>query len=143
MGYCPEPTTYRLEFEGADMDGLQVKMGSLTVGEYGKMVRMMTVTKRDEAGDANDEIVRMFSASLISWNVEDKSGQPVPTTLAGVETQEQRFILRLFTAWHKAMEEVGDDLEKDSPSGAITLEASLGMASQSESLPSGLRPNSP
>jgi hypothetical protein len=101
----------------------------------------MNVTRLEEAGDANDEIVRMFAASLRNWNVEDKAGEPVPTTLSGVETQEQPFILRIFTAWQKSMSSVSDDLEKDSASGATTLEASLGMAGQSQSLPSGLRPN--
>jgi hypothetical protein len=141
MGFRPEETIYTLEFDGSNMDGLQVKMSALSVGEYGKMIRLMNVTRLEEAGDANDEIVRMFAASLRNWNVEDKAGEPVPTTLSGVETQEQPFILRIFTAWQKSMSSVSDDLEKDSASGATTLEASLGMAGQSQSLPSGLRPN--
>jgi hypothetical protein len=141
MGFVPEETVYTLSFEGSSLDGLVVRMGALSVGEYGKMIRLMNVNSLSEAGDANDEIIRMFAASLRKWNVEDKAGDPVPTTLSAVEAQEQPMILTIFTAWQKAMSDVGEDLEKGSASGEISLEASLGMAGQSASLPSGLRPN--
>lgn len=139
MGFIPEQTIYTLEFSGK-LEGLEVKMGSLSVREYNKMIRLMSVDVQAEAADAGEDIVKMFAESLISWNVEDKAGAIIPTTLEGVESQEQSFIFKVFTAWQRAMGgDVSDDLEKDSSSGAITLEASLGMGGQSASLPSGQR----
>jgi hypothetical protein len=140
MGFCPEATVYVLEFEGTELAGLTAKMAGLTVAEYGQLIRLVSVSGSDEgAAEANDKIIEMVAESLISWNMEDKKGNPVPPTLDGVQSQESRHILRLFTAWYKAMNEIGDDLEKGSSSGGTTLEESLGLGTQSTALPSGLK----
>jgi chlorite dismutase len=142
MGFVPEETVYNLSFEGSPtVDGLEVKMSALSVGEYSAMIRLMNVSDLSGAAEANDEITRMFASSLRSWNVMTKAGEKVPTTLTGVEEQEQPFIMIIFRAWQKAMAEIEEDLEKGSASGVTSLEASLGMGGQSVSLPSGLKPN--
>ena len=42
MGFRPEPTVYKLTFDGTALDGLTVRASACSVAEYTEMIRIST-----------------------------------------------------------------------------------------------------
>jgi hypothetical protein len=141
MGFVPKKKTYRLRFEDSDMEGLDVRAGSLTVGAMLDLSRLA-----DTARDNPDEADRMFgefARALITWNVEvdaaDDDGvsrQPVPPTLEGIRSLDVDFALAVIKAWLEAVSGVPDPLAGRSNSGQPSPEASIPMEPLSPGPPS-------
>jgi hypothetical protein len=143
MGFRPEPTIYNIGFEGTPLDGLKIRMSCCTLGEYNFMLRAAFIGgEPDEEGnvklepemlEANDRIVDLFLNHLISWNLEDMAGQPVPTTHEGLDAQERTIIGQLISAWQTAMSSLPNRSKQPSSNGATSQEQSLDLGSISES----------
>lgn len=144
MGYRREPKTYKLIFEDPEMAGLEVVARSLSVRELAKLMGYTDVARPADAPEAGNAetaaaMVSMFEVlgkSLVSWNLEDELGGPVPADFDGICTQEPDFVFAIVNAWIEAISEVAPPLPGGSPSGAAAREASLGLASSSLPLPS-------
>jgi hypothetical protein len=138
MGFYPEPTLYHLTFpEGDPLHGLEVTMGSLSVGEYNAMMRRALARGlSEETLKANDEMIDLFVSKIASWTLEDKAGAAVPVTREAVDGLDRRLIAKLITAWQSALIGVPDDLGKGSQNGELSPEESLGLGSLSASQPS-------
>lgn len=167
MGFRPEPTQYKLKFNDDTMlAGLEVVMGSVSVAEYSKLTDIFVGTdfqvedKRaeavkhienketekaqaivhqlfDESVEKNDWLIKLFTDRLISWNLEDEKGKPVPTTEKGVRSQERVWISRIINQWYKALAVISPPLSEPSTNGSQSEEGStLGLDDQSESLQS-------
>ncbi len=128
MGYRRIPTVYTLD-SIPEAEGLVVRMASVRIG---KMRKMMQLTSDTESGDEGiSELLNLFAESLISWNLEDESGAPVPATIEGIEEQEIEFVMDIIGAWMERMTGTSgpDDLGKDSTGGErfpgqpLTMEA--------------------
>jgi hypothetical protein len=142
MGFRPEPTIYNIGFEGTALDGLKVRMSCCTLGEYNEMQRAVFAGgEPDEEGNvrltpellqANDRIVELFLNHLVSWNLEDIAGRPVPTTREGLDLQERTMVGQLISAWQTAMVEIPKPPSSPSNNGATSEEQSLGLDSISE-----------
>lgn len=122
MGYQKIPTIYTMtQIE----DGLIVRMKAIRIGRLRNL--MKAVTKEDD--ESLDEMFSLLLEGLVSWNLEDENGQPVPTTMEGIEQQELPFILKILTTWLDNMTGVDQELGKGSPSGVtfpgrpLTMEA--------------------
>jgi hypothetical protein len=76
---------------------------------------------------AIEQLLNGFAKALVSWNLEEEDGTPVPPTLEKVREQEFIFILPVVTAWMDAIAGVSADLGKDSGSGVTFPEGSLPM----------------
>jgi hypothetical protein len=143
MGFRPEPTIYNIGFEGTPLDGLQIKMSCCTLGEYNEMQRAVFVGgEPDKDGNvrltpellrANDRTVELFLNHLVSWNLEDLAGRPVPMTQEGLDNQERTIIGQLIGAWQTAMVTIPNPSKKPSSNGATSEEQSLDLGSISES----------
>jgi len=140
MGFEAPRIIVKLDFAGTDLEGLEVRMRSQSVGELSqatsRMAAMAVVAKRMLDMDASDEesakkafadidadsvsgvreVFQDFAAHLVSWNLQE-DGVPVPATLEGVNTQDSTFILRLSRAWQEALSGVGNPLPSGSSSG--------------------------
>lgn len=128
MGFRPEPRTYRLVFTDPALAGLEVTMRSMSFGEYRDMLRLAVadgLTAETMAED--DKMVALFASRIVSWNLEDDAGQPVPATLEGARLQERWVISEIVTAWHQALVQVPPPLQNGSGSGVTLPEASLPM----------------
>src|SRR4249920_2824864 len=113
MGYRHEPKTYLLTFDDPALNGLEVRCGSLSIGEL---------------NDDDIKLFESFAKHLISCNLEDEDGQPIPTTLEAIEDYpDVDFITTMATAWMNAVVSVDDELGKGSPSGNTFPEGSLPM----------------
>jgi hypothetical protein len=143
MGFRPEPTIYNIGFEGTPLDGLKVRMSCCTLAEYNFMLRSALIGGEPDADgnvkiepamlDANDKIIELFLNHLVSWNLEDMAGRPVPTTQEGLDAQERTMIGQLISAWQTAMVNVPNPSNTPSSNGVTSEEQSLDLGSISES----------
>ena len=135
---------YKLVFEAEEMEGLEVRAKSVPLGQVLKLTKLagQDLRKLDQETQVEtiDEMLRMFAAALVSWNVEDEQADgtrtPVPADFEGLKSQDFDFVMEIVLAWMDALMGVSGPLEKRSPSGDRSLEASLPMEMSSESLPS-------
>lgn len=138
-GYRHKAKTYTLTFD--DYPGLKVVTKSASVGVLSRMMRLAvefggvgTEDLTAEDVDRMDELFAGFAEALVSWNLEDENGTPVPTTVEGVRGQDFDFILSIIMSWADAVSSPPDDLGKGSNSGPQFPEGSLPMAPLSPSL---------
>jgi len=104
MGYRPKPKQYKLKFADAEFEGLEVIMGSMTVGEWEQMIGPLpddaTAADRAAHADANKAL---FLDRLVSWNLDGKDGQPLPRTVAALNEQDRPFVAAMMAAWQLAL----------------------------------------
>lgn len=124
MGFRPKRKIYNLDFTGTEYEGLQASVRGMTVGEELEL---------DGAEMSGDLLVKTLVKRLVSWNVEDDKGQPVPTTFEGLCTQDSAMILAIVNAVRQANSGVPDPLPQSSPSGEPSLVASVPMEALSPS----------
>lgn len=118
MGFQRKRKVYKLDFSGTEYDGLEVKVGGLTTGEYLELVGLSAPgNDDDETGRETERMLRFFAAHLKSWNLEDEDGKPVPTSFDdGIVTNDLSMNMAIINAWTSALASVPEDTEKKSPS---------------------------
>lgn len=103
MGFREPESTITIRFEeGHRYHGLEATLHSLTIDEY---ATGMAWYGGDGWGDG--ETLDRFYKSLISWNLEDSAGNPVPVSEA--RTRDHRLVRQLNQAWIKALVGVHDN----------------------------------
>lgn len=135
-GYRRKRKQLRLSFTGQpDLEGLEVVVRSLPLGEYLELTGRGD-TPRD--GDGVRELFQSFATNLVSWNLQEEDGTPVPATREAVYAEDNDLMLTVASQWMDAMAGLvkGDPLRESSPSGGPSLEASIPMAELSQSLAS-------
>ena len=140
MGFLAPRRTYSLEFEGDEFDGLIVKVRPPTVGEALDNMDLAwmtddTLTEKDRL-DRLHSLYALFSTRLVSWNVEDETGTPVPATLDGLLTLDNDFGIRIVRSWLFETSMVPRPLDTGSPSGVPSVELSIPMDETSDALAS-------
>ena len=135
-GYVRPAKTFLLKFADPEYAGLEVRVKSLPVGQLLKVGRFADTAR--EAFDLSmvEDLFTAFAGSLISWNLEEPEGVPVPATLDGVLSQETDFMIAVALEWATTLAGVSADLGKDSSSGPISPALSLPMEPLSPSLAS-------
>jgi hypothetical protein len=129
MGY--RPTVYNLVFD--DLDGLEVKAHGTSIGQVKKFLTF----GEDASTGQTMELFDAFAKALISWNLEDDDGVPVPATAKGIDGfPDSRLMSTIVNTWMDAVSGVDDELGKDSSSGKPSLEESIPMEPLSPSLAS-------
>lgn len=122
MGYTPPRKVYNLTFEDPDYNGLLIQARGLTVEEVAQVGRWQQDVEGDEAS------YTLFASKIVSWNVEDPPGCPVPTTYDGIKSQDEAWALSVLQAWLGAVTGVGAPLGRGSTNGETFPEVSLPMA---------------
>jgi hypothetical protein len=106
-GFCPEPTVYHLTFaDHPDVAGLKVRLRSMSIGERLEFDRLRFTPPADLEARLKKEraIAQALADRLLSWNLLDSTTkQPVPLTLDGVLSQEDRVINPIAAAWIDAI----------------------------------------
>ena len=127
MGYRKIPTIYTLDDIKGE-EGLIVRMKAIKVGALRKVMKA-TSNRGDSSDESMEEVIALMAKSLVSWNLEDEKGKPVPANAKGIDDQELELLLAIMEAWMDAMIGVDEDLGKGSTSGAsspappLTMEA--------------------
>lgn len=122
MGFTRKRKIYKLDFSGTEYDGLVVKVGGLTTGEYLDFVTLTATVDEDE--NQTGSMVTMLADHLKSWNLEE-DGEPVPCTLEGLRANDLQMNMAIIRAWTTAMSGVPEETEKKSDSGVSPLLGSL------------------
>jgi predicted type IV restriction endonuclease len=115
MGYRKVPTIYSLTFAEEEYEGFEIRMKGLKVGRIRRLIK--AVDSEDKSTDSINEILSLFEEGLVSWNLEDEIGVPVPTTREGIEEQDVDFVMDIVSTWLDGMTGTGADLGKGSSSG--------------------------
>jgi hypothetical protein len=124
VGFQRKTTTYRLTFEGTDLDGLVVTVRSVSVGAMLDLVGLAEADTRKAA-----DIAHMFDTlgdALDSWNLED-GGVPVPADRTGVRSLGVPEAMALVKAWSNVMQDVPGPLDQPSTGGVPSAALSLPM----------------
>jgi len=120
-----------LEFEDPSFEGLEVKAAVPSLGAF---MDVMAAADEQEAAttgvqmrDAANALLELFAPVLVSWNLEDTDGNPIPTTVDGLRSQDMALVTSIVTAWRRGMSEVSGPLDETSTDGAPHPEASIPM----------------
>lgn len=143
--YQRKPKTYTLKFE--DYPGLQVVMKGLSIDGFMSMARQASSVsgldlsapdgqKISDGLAAVDGLFSRFAASLLSWNLDDEKGEPVPADLDGVTSQDFDFILEVTLAWMDAIAAVDPTSRPAASEPVSSPESGLQLANSSSSLSS-------
>jgi hypothetical protein len=126
MGFKAKKKLYRLIFTDEDMDGLEVTMTSVPMGD---LLKLQQLDPKRAASDPEEfrELLQIFAGAMLDWNLEDDADQPVPITVDAFLKQDIDFIFEIITQWSTAVSGVSAPLDGGSTSGANALEASMPM----------------
>lgn len=131
MGYKRPARIYTIvDWPDEDMAGLEVKARSVKLKKFIEFGRLMSNAKAASAEDAEEAItnlVSFFAKALVSWNLEDDDGAPVPATYDGLIEQDNDFVMRIIFAWMQIVGGAPGPLGKPSTDGETSLVASLPM----------------
>ena len=125
MGYRRVPVIHTID-DVPDEEGFIYRMKGISFGKVRQMIKLLD---DEENKESVDEVAKRFVESLVSWNLEDEEGTPVPPTTEGVDDQDFDFILKLVNHWMDRLTGPDEDLGKDSSSGEkfpgqpLTMEA--------------------
>ena len=109
--------TYTLEFEDSSFSGLEVVMGRHSFGAIDAAARVAQID-RDAARNGNLDgddwralmaALTEFQTALISWNLVDRDGRAVPTTLAAIKRLDLIWVMQVFLVWVRAL--IGTEFE--------------------------------
>jgi hypothetical protein len=128
MGFR-EPSTITLTFEpGDEYHGLEVRVRGMSIADWFQAAGL-------DGGDGDGAAATMkrFYTALVSWNLEDEHGQPVP--VGDAPNRDSRLIRRLNNVWIEALQGVhkADPLPDSSTSGESSPAPAIPMAPLSES----------
>jgi len=136
-GYRRKRTTYRLRFEDPAMEGLEVVARSASVQTLLKITSLADLATESPETKVVHEVLALFGDSLVSWNLEDDDGHPVPADAMGLASQDMDFVMAVIMAWVQAVSQVAPPLPAaSSPGQKPALEASLPMEPLPSSPPS-------
>lgn len=136
-GYRHQIPRVTVVFEpGHEYHGCEVVLRKLKLGEYLDIVGINPESGATHIGDQ----LRKMADKLISWNLEDESGVPVPTTPEAVLEQDKDLMLAVLGAWLDGINGVSAPLEQPSDDGEPSPEGSIPMAPLSPSPESSSMP---
>lgn len=137
MGFKAPRTIYRLDFEGTDLEGLDMRMRGGKLGDAFDVVQLVGVTE----GTATAADVKLalsqyedLADHIIEWNLTDDADQPIAPDLDGLKTLETRHVNMIAAAWQRAQVDVPAPLERGSKSSPEPDLSSIRM----ETLPASL-----
>jgi len=128
VGYRKAPTIYTLT-DFPDDEGLVVRMKAVRLGKVRRLLALTSGGSDSDDGLMVDEVVRLLTEGMVSWNLEDEQGNPIEPNEEGIDGLELELALTIVNAWLDQMVGVQPDLGKDSSSGErfpgqpVTMEA--------------------
>jgi hypothetical protein len=138
-GFEAPRTIYKLDFEGTDLEGLEVRMRAGRLGDMLDPSNADIGLDIDPDNPSAEDIkavrakFEMIAEYLASWNLTE-DGVPVPATIEGLMDQEPAFVGRIFAAWQKAQVDVSGPLPSSSTSTSPPDLSSIPTESLSPSL---------
>lgn len=130
MGFRVQAKLYKLVFpDDEDLNGFEITVRSMSVGEFQKILRLGQVEDRKESVEGNEQLIRMFASKIDSWNLEDDKGKPVKPGFDAVSELDNSMVSKLLAAWTTAALEVPKPPRSESPNGLTPGDLGLGESS--------------
>lgn len=132
-GYQRKRKVYKLIFADEEMNGLEVRCTSVSIDTMMRLTALAGLASKSLAEYSVEDlenvnlVFEVFAEALISWNLEDEDGSPVPATLEGVKAQDIDFLNVIITAWMERVAGISGPLAPASTVGSRSLEASMPM----------------
>jgi hypothetical protein len=121
MGYRPKPfRILDLEFDDPELEGLEVKMRSVSVKEQISL---------DAGTLTNAQLIDLMADRMVSWNVLDDNGIVMPIVRDSLVELGFDFAGDILRAWRRAIVGIKLDLGKESSNGDNLMEESMPMES--------------
>lgn len=146
MGYRRD-SSFELDFEDTDLEGLTVRARSVPVRVYRRLIQL--TENGLSLGDPTalgriDEVIDLFvdgpeeaeRGYLVSWDLEDDDGQPVPCTPDEFRDQDKRFQVTVINLWIVGLVTPSGPLRKPSSDGPLLEELPMDSTATSPSLAS-------
>lgn len=116
MGFRLSKKTARIKFEGTDYDGAEVVVNlSLSIEQMFRIQDLLS------GGDVIEGFRDFGDIVLVSWNLEDDDGNPIPANGEGyVSMRDRNFHGVVMERWVEAINGVPVPLESPSPSGSTS-----------------------
>lgn len=158
-GFKRPKKTYRLQFEDAEYEGLEVRAEGASVGQLMELMDLARFAEGEfELSDIEEigKLIDLFASKLIEWNLEDDDGQPItfepcekgwnqeigrferetPAEAKArvVREQDMDFVMLMLHAWIEGVIGTPAPLDEKSNDGEQLEEASIPMETSSESL---------
>jgi hypothetical protein len=131
VGYTRTPKVYKLAFaDDTDYPGLEVAVRGMSLGQ------LLQARASTDDSDAVADMVELLADRIVSWNLEDEQGRPVPTTREAMLTEDADMILDICSQWQQAIAGVSAPLVSDSSSGETSAVESIPTEALSGSLAS-------
>ncbi len=129
MGFRREVTHHKLVFEDAEYAGLEVIARPLSLRDFLALTTLAAVEGDDAVKQAENSgvVFAKFAESLVSWNLEDEGGTPVPATYEGVASQDFGFVNVIVRAWMETMAGVPKASRRGSNGGGTSQEVLIPM----------------
>jgi hypothetical protein len=131
MGF--ERPNYRLIFNG-NYEGLEVSTKGGNIGEmvrFGALLSMGNDLMDPKNETERKELIDMLGKKLISWNLEDEQGEPVPATADQLAEEDVFLLIAIVRGWMNRGIGV---------SGPLVQHSSDGVPSEVESIPMEILP---
>jgi hypothetical protein len=126
MAYRRERRIYILEFADPEYEGLEIKVRSIPIRELTELM-VLDPESEDPAVRVSsiNKLMAAFAEALVSWNMTDENGAPLPATLEYIESEETDFVLTCIAQWMAVISRVNDasPLDGNSTPGPAIQEA--------------------
>jgi hypothetical protein len=118
MGYKVKRKGFCLKFAEGEYEGMEVICRSISIGQ---------LLEFDTTDSKGQRMVQLFGEALISWNLEEEDGTPIPATPEGLSTLEPGIVRVIVEAWSDQIAGVNRPLLEGSSSGETSLAQSIPM----------------
>lgn len=137
--YRAKRKIYTLQFE--DHEGLEVRAHGVSMGKLFQVADQAEAAREGAGFGETRELVDLFVASLVAWNLADEEGQDTPLTSEGLLSHETDLVLATVLAWFDAMVSISSPLGRRSTAGSTFPVASIPMEIPSPNLKRSPTPN--
>lgn len=120
MGFKAPRSIYRLDFEGTELAGLEIRMRGGKLGDTLAVAGLVGVTEENATAEDVKLALSQYqdlADHIVSWNLEDDDDQPIAPDLDGLATLETRHVNMIASAWQKAQVDIPAPLGRGSASG--------------------------
>lgn len=136
-------STLRLVYADPEFEGLEVRCRRVTVAETVQLMMFQGMAPGDLTGSLEKvtELADLLSRPILSWNLLDHAGEPVPVTPDALLYQDVQLLLHTAGALLTAAVGVSPPLSQPSSSGELSLEESIPMDVSSPNPPTSPEPD--
>lgn len=143
MGFERRRKTFRLDFTGTDLEGLEMDMLGMTISEMLEMDNLQATAAAGTPAEQKQkaiELLEFISSKVVSWNLTE-NGEPVPVSKEALMELDSADFWLAAARWREAAEGVPAPLEQRSNGGKRWEGAPIPMDMSSVNPPPFSMPN--